>query len=80
MKGTSKGTKVKSAQEEECGIWLDTTELKEKKQKVTLNVYYICIIKKNNYLTVFILFRNSLLVQSPNYSIHWRDQVDTVWL
>ncbi|KAA0710316.1 hypothetical protein E1301_Tti018803 [Triplophysa tibetana] len=36
MKGTSKGTKVKpsaSAQEEECGIWLDTTELKEKKQK-----------------------------------------------
>ncbi|XP_056597890.1 uncharacterized protein LOC130415907 isoform X2 [Triplophysa dalaica] len=38
MKGTSKGTKVKpaaSAQEEECGIWLDTTELKEKKQKLT---------------------------------------------
>ncbi|KAI7798846.1 uncharacterized protein LOC130567353 [Triplophysa rosa] len=36
MKGTSNGTKVKpaaSAKEEECGIWLDTTEFKEKKQK-----------------------------------------------
>lgn len=41
MKGTTKGTKVKpstSAKEEECGIWLDTTELKEKKQQVSLNV------------------------------------------
>lgn len=37
MKST-KNTKVKpaaSAQEEECGIWLDTKELKEKKQQVT---------------------------------------------
>nr|XP_055075968.1 aurora kinase A and ninein-interacting protein [Misgurnus anguillicaudatus] len=36
MKGTTKGTKVKpagSATEEECGIWLDTTQLKEKKQQ-----------------------------------------------
>lgn len=39
MKGTTKGTKAKpagSTTEEECGIWLDTTQLKEKKlQKKT---------------------------------------------
>jgi len=29
-----KSTKVKPAEEEECGIWLDTKELKEKKQQV----------------------------------------------
>lgn len=37
MKST-KNTKVKpaaSAKEEECGIWLDTKEIKEKKQQVT---------------------------------------------
>lgn len=41
MKGTTKGTNVKvkpvpATREEECGIWLDTTELKEKKQQVRL--------------------------------------------
>ncbi|XDV35004.1 hypothetical protein PO909_005060 [Leuciscus waleckii] len=34
MKST-KSTKAKPAKEEECGIWLDTKELKEKKQQLT---------------------------------------------
>ncbi|XP_067217705.1 aurora kinase A- and ninein-interacting protein [Chanodichthys erythropterus] len=33
---SSKSTKAKPAEEEECGIWLDTKELKEKKQQKQL--------------------------------------------
>lgn len=82
---SSKSTKAKPAEEEECGIWLDTKELKEKKQQVksfniffyTMSMFFQVYLKYISY-KIYTVFRNRWPVRYPDCWILSRD-LGSVW-